>query len=235
MGDVHSQDEPLQKAVDFLRQNSLTPIFLGDLFDSQHEFGNAAETYKIVRQAERELGAIVLHSNHQHKLLRFLAGNPVRMTENLGRTLRDFRESEISLTEVGEWLSSHPYGAVFQDCRGREYRAAHAFFPGRFQVPSALGLSLIHRVEKKLINQFLYGPVVKDDTGKRVRLEWWKEPKNRDFRRVSGHYHTIYEDRHSLVLDGGSGGSSQEFMDPGDEFLPVYDVNRELLLRFRRP
>ena len=234
IGDIHSQHELLGVALDHCYSNELTPIFLGDVFDTNQKFGNAYETYTMLRQAQEDLGAIILRSNHQNKLERHLAGRSVRMSPNFVRTLTDFAEAGMDIANVGEWLHSFPYGLVLTDSRGQEYRAAHAFFPSSLRVDHKGEMTRVFEVPRKFRDQLLYGPVVKNGRGERCRLEWWKEPRNRGWRRVAGHYHVVHEDSHSLVLDGAAGGTERHPSDPRNEFLAMYEVEEQRLLRFGR-
>ena len=72
IGDIHSQGSPLAKALEFARERSLTPIFLGDLFDSRCDNSDTLYVYNQVRSAVKRLGAIALNSNHQVRLRNFL-------------------------------------------------------------------------------------------------------------------------------------------------------------------
>ena len=234
IGDIHSQHEILGVALDYCYNNELTPILLGDVFDTHHRCGNAYQTYSLLREAQEDLGAIILRSNHHNKLERHLEGKVVRMSTNFVRTLKDFEEAGFDIANLKEWLLSFPYALVLTDYRGQEYRVAHAFFPSSLKVDHRNTLTKIFEVPRKVKDQLLYGPVVKDKNGKRCRLEWWKEPRNRGWKRVAGHYHVLHEDTHSLVLDGCLGGSELYTSDPRDELLALYDVDDQRLLTFGR-
>jgi len=235
IGDIHSQYQLLDKALEHCAQEELTPVLLGDLFDSHHaNSGNAQSTLEMVKEAQSVLGAVVLQSNHQDKLIRYLKGNNVAMRPDFQRTVDDLGISDRSSAtsqELRNWLESLPYGIVFRDSRGLEYRAAHAFFSSKVQIPSYCRRFLVRELNKEMRHYFLYGPIVRRE-GERARLNWWEEEKQQNFRRVAGHYHVLHESRYSLVLDGECGGSGQSPLRPTDGFLPLYDVERQAVIRF---
>ena len=79
IGDIHSQLNPLTEALQYCAEWGLTPIFLGDLFDSREDVSHSVEVYRTVRAWQDGAGAIVLRSNHQDKLERWAKGNKVRV------------------------------------------------------------------------------------------------------------------------------------------------------------
>ena len=229
IGDVHSQLAPLEKAADYCIANNLCPIFLGDLFDSRCESSDSVGVYHLVKYLQATEGAIVLNSNHQDKLRRFLSGGNVRLMPELQRSISEFEQSNVKAEDLLNWLNACPYGFCFRDSRGAEYRAAHAMFPSWVEVPDYRKVHLVRSPSAKAKELMLYGP--KDrDTKKRV--EWWRSESERTFVRVSGHYHEVHIDDRSLVLDGGCGGGAW-CREPG--YLPVYDVERQELVRFSVP
>lgn len=234
IGDVHSQLTPLKMALEHCRRHSLTPILLGDLFDSRTEESDSAGVYRLVRKAEKEMGAMVLRSNHQNKLERYAKGNNVFISNDLAKTLVDFEQSGLMAQEVAEWLNTLPYGVVFRDSKGQEYRCAHAMFPTWLAVPLYKGMYKVMDVTSKARDYMLYGPrrKVSDPTEEENRVFWWEEESDRDWIRVAGHYHTVFVSDKSLVLDGGMGGSSRisETSHPG--VLCLYDVEARKLLTF---
>jgi hypothetical protein len=154
IGDIHSQSEKLQSSIDYCKSNNLRPIFLGDLFDSRCSFSDSVSVYEKVKLAQKELNAIVLQSNHQHKLIRYLHGEYV--TENYGfcRTINDFglktNNPKIDSQELLNWLESFPYSLIFKDKEGNQYRASHAYFPTRLSEI----VEGIFSIEKEDIIQF---------------------------------------------------------------------------------
>jgi len=215
VSDVHSQADKLRHVLDFCKENNLTPIFLGDLFDSKCDVSDSFGTYTLVRKAQDEMNAIALQSNHQNKLIRYLHGNDVVQNCGLDVTIRQlFEENDLDRVEICNWLESFPYGIAFRSVDGVEYRAAHAYFSSKLLVDSYDDYFLIKDVNKKFKNQMLYGIFSSRD-----RIEWWKSDRNHgvNWIRVSGHYHTLHIDSQSLVLDGCCG---EEYGN-----LLVYDVN----------
>jgi hypothetical protein len=237
IGDIHSQAGPLAQALQHCRENGLTPILLGDLFDSRLPTSQSVEVYQMARRATEE-GGIVLRSNHQNKFERYARGNNVIIHPDFGSTLSDLEEGGITVQEVAEWLDTFPYGIAFRDSRGTEYRCAHAFFPDRLLVPRIYdGVYCVETVSRSARDLMLFGPRrpgtewPQDET----RVFWWEEEEDsdRDWVRVAGHYHAVFIGRKSLVLDGEMGGSTHENFNPDDAYLCLWDVEAQTLSTFR--
>jgi hypothetical protein len=223
IGDIHSQGSLLAKALAYAKSRNLTPIFLGDLFDSRCENSETIYVYHQVRLAEKEMGAIVLNSNHQERLLNFLHGDtePVYYTEETWRTLAEFQESGLDLDEVIGWLSSLPLGYVFQDSRGVTYGCAHAYYPEHLLPSHCTEKFKLWSVDSESLAQdIVWGPHKKDGR----RRWWWKEKSSRDWVRCAGHYHTVWVDEHSIVLDANCGYEAG--------LLPCYEVEAKVLVHF---
>ena len=227
IGDVHSQARPLEKALEYAAQiPDCLVIFLGDLFDSRCNVSETVEVYGLVRTFQDGIGAVVLHSNHQDKLLRFYKGNPVDLvkTPELGRTIKEFDDANIDREEVKAWLERSPYGYIFKDSRLREYRAAHAYFPSWVGGESneAMARPILHEdTNSKARGMMLYGKV-DHTTGQRIR--WWETDKTYPWTRVAGHYHCVHISDSSIVLDGSCGNEGGR--------LPVYRVEARQLVYF---
>lgn len=229
IGDIHSQSVPLEKAINHCHSRKLTPVFLGDLFDSRVEASDSAGVYKLVKESQKDLNAIVLRSNHQNKFERFARGNNVRIEGSFSKTLRDFKESKVSTDEVYEWLNTFPYGIAFKSSSGKEYRCAHAMFPSWVHVPS-VGSTDVYKVmdvSRKARDYMLYGPRDAEN-----RIFWWERPSDRQWVRVAGHYHTVHISENNLVLDGNMGGSEEQEEDSQDNFLCLWEVESARLLKF---
>jgi cell fate (sporulation/competence/biofilm development) regulator YmcA (YheA/YmcA/DUF963 family) len=223
ISDVHSQAQPLKLALEYCSNHNLTPLFLGDLFDARIENTDSVSVYHQVKEQIENNSAICIQSNHQNKLLRYLKGNNVFIGDDLQRTLDDFKEADISLEEVYEFLNTMPYGVVFKDKNQTEYRVAHAYFSSRIDVPEYKDFFLIYedRLNKSTKSTMLYGPIQREE---KQRIEWWKNNRTRDYVLVSGHYHTVCINENSIVLDPECGSP--------DGALGVYDVNNKVLKRF---
>jgi hypothetical protein len=224
ISDVHSQAHLLELALEYCSDHNLTPLFLGDLFDSRVENSNSVSVYHQVKDQIENNSAICIQSNHQNKFLRYIKGNNVFVGEDLQRTLNDFNEANISLDEVYKFLSIMPYGVVFKDRNQVEHRVAHAYFSSRIEVPEYEDFCLIHedRLNKSTKSVMLYGPIEKET---KTRVEWWKNNKTQEYVMVSGHYHITYVNESSIIIDpecGSSGGS-----------LGLYDVNNKVLKKFK--
>jgi hypothetical protein len=223
ISDVHSQAQPLKLALEYCSNHNLTPLFLGDLFDARIENTDSVSVYHQVKEQIENNSAICIQSNHQNKLLRYLKGNNVFIGEDLQRTLDDFKEANIPLNEIYEFLNTMPYGVVFKDKTQTEYRVAHAYFSSRIEVPEYEDFCLIYedRLNKSTKSTMLYGPIQREE---KQRIEWWKNNRTRDYVLVSGHYHTVCINENSIVLDPECGSP--------DGALGLYDVNNKVLKRF---
>lgn len=234
IGDIHSQVSPLELALDHCDRKGLTPILLGDLFDSRMETSHSVEVYRAVRLAQEKLGAIVLRSNHQNKFERYAQGNKVWVQGEFARTLDDFSAAKIPVQEVAEWLNTFPYGIALRDSRGLEYRCAHAMFPSWIVVPFYEEIYEVKQVTPKAKDYMLYGPRIAGASWPKEesRVFWWNKESNRDWVRVAGHYHVVNISPKNLVLDGQMGGSNREGFDPSDAFLCLWDVEEQKLETF---
>lgn len=229
IGDVHSQAAKLDNALSYIANKSgerALVIFLGDLFDSRCGTSDSAEVYGSVRTFQDAYGAVVLNSNHQDKLRRFLSGNPVAINRvpELGRSIREFEESNINRDELLKWLESCPYGYIFKDANMREYRCAHAYFPSWVGGPiderhgrAVFGDDLVRKAKDLM----LYG---KKDHATNQRVRWWEDDRTFPWVRVAGHYHCVHVSDSALVLDGCCGNEGGQ--------LPVYEVNARRLTYF---
>lgn len=213
VGDIHSQASPLEKALSYAGSRGLTPVLLGDLFDSRN--GKDEETLEVLERVESfPLPMAICQSNHQWKLLRHMRGDIVANTED---TLRTAEILSPYRSKVIRWLESLPFGIILRDTIGREYRVAHACFPSGADTRHPLLLrSNTSRKERDLC---LYGPRAEGS-----RSEWWLHPSERDWIRVAGHYHTVHVGEQSMVLDGSCG-------DPGGT-LVGFDTARWSLVEF---
>lgn len=227
IGDVHSQHQRLYNAIYYCERNNLVPILLGDLFDSRCPHSDSVSVYSLAFHAQTSLGGVVLQSNHQDKFRRYLLGNKVKLSNGLERTVEEFeqhfQDGWDSSLRILDWLQAMPYGVVFRDSSGTEYRCAHAFFSSKIEVPEYDNHYLVmgDDMPRKMRDLFIYGPVSSSE-----RVQWWNEYRNHDYIMVAGHYHTVHISQKALVLDGSCGSE-----DVGN-FLPLYDVEQRKLLAF---
>jgi hypothetical protein len=228
IGDVHSQFAPLLAAWQHCQAHGLTPVFLGDLFDSRTDISETVAVYRLIREIQAQTGCIVLNSNHQDKLIRVLRGNNVRLefVPELVRSLTEFDEAGVDRQELLDWLSNCPHGYVFRDFAGTEYRCAHAMFPSWIEVPSYEVDHRVYSPGSKAKELMLYGPRDKET---RQRVEWWLSESERTWVRVSGHYHVVHTGPQSLVLDSGCGGGAW-VRDAGE--LSLWNVEDRSLIAF---
>lgn len=221
IGDVHSDAIKLNRAFDYAKEHNLKIILLGDLFDSRCSYSDSVGVYQLIQNSD----AIVLQSNHQDKFIRYLKGHNITLNNGLDTTIKEFENSGISHQQILEWLDSLPYGVVFKS-NGIEYRCSHAYFTSKIEIPEYDDIHFVtqDRINRKIKSLMIYGPI--DHDNKRQRILWWENPRHRNFVMVSGHYHHIHIDEHSIVLDGGCGGPEEE------NCLCLYDVDRKLLKKF---
>ena len=221
IGDVHSDAIKLNQAFDYAKEHNLKIILLGDLFDSRCSFSDSVAVYELVRNSD----AIVLQSNHQDKLIRYYKGHNITLNNGLDITAKEFEDAGISQQEILDWLDSLPYGVVFKS-NGIEYRCSHAYFTTKIEIPDYDDVYFVteDQINRKTKSLMIYGPI--DHENKKQRILWWENPRHRNFVMVSGHYHKIHIDEHSIVLDGGCGGPEEV------NCLCLYDVDRKLLKKF---
>jgi hypothetical protein len=206
-------------------------VILGDVFDSRCESSDSAGVYKLLRQAQMELGAIVLRSNHQDKLERFLKGNSVKVSPELERTIYDFGGAKVNPDELLAWLESLPYGFCFK-YDNREYRCAHACFPSFLEVPDYPLFHFVMDMPRKARQLAMYGPVSREVGNPQVggRVEWWHRDSERDWIRVAGHYHVVHRDERNLVLDAGCGGKKRSWFCNEAPALALFDVAKNEMI-----
>jgi hypothetical protein len=222
IGDVHSDYKKLKLAFEYANNHKLQIILLGDLFDSRCQYSDSVGVYNLVRNSD----AIVLQSNHQDKLIRYLMGNSVILNNGLDITVKEFEDYNISNEKLLNWLLSFPYGIVFKTKDGSEMRCSHAYFSSKIEIPKYENYHLVldTQISKTIKSLMLYGPTSKENKNQRIR--WWENPRHRDYIMVSGHYHKVYIDSKCLVLDGGCGGPEEP------NCLCLYDTNKKLLKKF---
>jgi len=228
IGDIHSQFAPLKKAWDYACKHNLRPIFLGDVFDSRCENSNTVDVYRLLQYIKIHSNAVILRSNHQDKLEMFSLGIPCHQPVEMLRTADEFEAAGIELLEVNAWLQQMPYGFVFRDHENTEFRCAHAFFPSWLQIPKYIDSIEVRPTQKQVRKLMLYGPPLSDGKG---RALWWRNAsKKRDWVRVGGHYHTIYQDSKSLLLDGGCGGLKRSWFCSESPILVGYNsITKEIV------
>lgn len=228
IGDVHSQFSKFSAAVEWV-QNNVEDYHIiqgGDLFDSRTTESESVKVYELVKELGNRI--TVINSNHLYKLNRVFNNPELLYSDCLKRTIDDFDNSTISRDELIEWLNTLPFGIVFRDSSGEEYRAAHAYWFSRLYVPEQYdGIYKIHEVSSKAKGQMLYGIKRK---GEDERILWWEHAHDHKFVRVGFHYHVISIDPEGkngnkhIILDGCCG-------DDGG-VLPVYELNNKRCVTF---
>ena len=225
IGDVHSQGVLLAQALAYCKQHDLTPILLGDLFDSRCSTSESIYVYNLAKAAQAN-GAIILNSNHGERLIDALTGDIEEepYCAETFRTLREFEEAEIDTTELGTWLGLMPEGFVFFDSRGQEYCCAHAYFLGKYRRNDGTTQEYFVNATNEVDQQhFTWGPMDQ----RHRRIKWWHMPNDNDFIRVCGHYHKLGVTENAIMLDANSGFE--------DGQLALYDVESQKVVYFSTP
>ena len=220
IGDLHSQVKPMREAIRYCEDRDLFPVFLGDIFDSRCETSDSVSVYFTLRKMQESGNAVILRSNHQDKLERYIRGNPVHTPAEMLRTVDDMKEGGVYMWELLKWMESLPYGFCFKE-GGKEWRCAHAFFPSWLEVPEYETHCEIRPDSKQARQLMCYGPSHKEGRG---RVFWWEKDSDREWVRIAGHYHTLYQTKNSLVLDGGCGGEKRSWFCNEPPCLVVYNV-----------
>ena len=225
IGDIHSQANKLYDALTFIKENIKDSriVFLGDIFDTKNSYSDSYSVYNLVREAEQELNAITIQSNHQDKLIRYFKGNKVELNNGLDKTLEDLVDKDVSLSDLYDWLIRQAFGIVFRDKFGIEFRCAHAYFSPEVQIQDYKEQYLVKAITRHHKHQFLYG--LQDS--KKNRVNWWElDNSDNNFIRAAGHYKTIYTnlENKSLVLDSCCGDV--------DGKLSIFNVNSRTIHQF---
>ena len=223
IGDVHSQGKLLSAALAHCKEHGLTPILLGDLFDSRCEVDETLYTWHLANHARAEMGAIILSSNHQERLADAISGKlePADYCAETFRSLEEFMAAGSDLYRLKTWLESLPDGFVFKDKDGLEYCCAHAYFPANLRRPDETKPYTVQATDSEMRQKMVWGPYKKDGR----RYHWWNHiPDNQSFVRVAGHYHIIRELPKALILDANAGYD--------DGSVPLYEVDDKNLVYF---
>lgn len=223
IGDVHSMGKNLADALQHCKREGLTPILLGDLFDSRCDVSETIYVYNLAKMAQREMNAIILNSNHGARLVEALRGEIEEASYcwETFRSVREFEEAGVDLEALAAWLDEMPDGYVFWDADGQEYCCAHAYFMEGYRNRKAERPYFVWaRDEDK--ETFTWGLMNKHYR----RIHWWGQPA-KDFTRVAGHYHFVLDQPGALILDANSG-----YEDGG---LLLYDVEAKESVYFEQP
>lgn len=224
VSDVHSQHEKLRSSLVWCQEElgSCYFCFLGDLFDprlddyeqNQPPYSDSRITHWLVKDAIKFDGGVVLQSNHQDKLRRWLhhllvaqtSPNPVQMNPYTTRYFVD----ELLIEEkwaLYKWLCCLPHHVVLKSYDLKHdtevsFLCSHAYFntTANIQKPS-----------KEHKQEAIYG-LLRDN---KKRLDWWTDDTPFSFYgqpavRIAGHYHTLYKGINQRVIDtncGSTGGS----------------------------
>ncbi len=226
IGDVHSQGSLLSAALAHCKERGLTPILLGDLFDSRCDVDETLYTWNLAHHAQNEMGAVILNSNHQERLVDAITGTleEAYYCEETFRSLHEFMNVGTDLFGLRCWLQSLPDGFVFWDKDGLEHCCAHAYFPANLRRPNETEPYTVNATDAEMTEKMVWGPFNNNGT----RYHWWKHTsENQTFVRVAGHYHIIKNRPGALVLDANAGYD--------DGAIALYEVDSKELVYFSGP
>lgn len=193
IGDIHGCAPAYFDALGYAFEHKLTPVFLGDLWDYRSDVKADNDDAAIFADF-RDNRYLLLKSNHQQRMRKFVLGHKIK--SELGKyTERTVEALDFAFGE-GEWhadmlgiLDRGTY--TLKLCN--KYCLAHAFYPNK-----ALTNPCLNSRNKQLA---VYGE-------RGIVTPWWLDKSKQlpePYVRVSGHYHNIYSDEHSIVLDGNCG------------------------------
>lgn len=241
VGDIHSQHQKLEAVLTWCEDQFDNPyyIWLGDIMDSRldnHEhnyppYSNPKVAFEMVQYTVLAGEGVLLQSNHQEKLQRWLKHdltgtkpNPVKVNYGLDYTLSQFINTLTveEKQEIHDWLAGLPYHVVIdsydlQHDSMASFLCSHAYFntAANLQNPS-----------KKHKQEALYG-LLDDDNN---RVDWWSSDDPISFYglspntvRVAGHYHLVAKGLNNRVLDGGCGSSNGSLV----IHVPAFNIYKE--------
>lgn len=221
IGDVHSQGRTFAAALAYCKERGLTPIILGDLFDSRCTTSESSYVWNLARHAQNEMDAIILNSNHQTRLvdaINFDIEEADYCWETF-RTVNELTEEGIDLLSLRDWMLSLPDGFVFWDSNGQEHCCAHAYFILKYRNTEATEPYEVRCDNKIDIDHFTWG--LMDNNYRRIK--WWKT-SDKSITRVCGHYHKVMQEHSTIMLDDNCGYE--------DGRLALYDVEDKEIVYF---
>jgi len=209
VGDIHSEFEPLHKAVDYARKHNLFIVFLGDLSDGGADpYATICLVHLVVRAGK---GAFII-GNHDHKYVRLAAGKKVLLRSVHHKTLIECAcDADDFLVKFAE-LAAH-----------ENSRYVHTFDRLIF-AHGAVHRSLwddIHNMTGKIRERALYGEVngkrAKDDFP--IRLYRWVDDIPSGYSTIVGHDRRpfggdLLEENGPMVVRNHAGGKAF-FIDTG--------------------
>jgi hypothetical protein len=241
ISDCHSQHRKLQDALDWIKSEyppeSTQLVYLGDCWDSRLDkqeenyppHSDPLQTYLTVRNCVDQHGDILLQSNHQDKLRRWLyhdlhnaKPNPVTVNYGLDHTINQFIKhlTVEEKVELHDWLSALPCHVVIQGYdqlhdTDVSFLCSHAYFNTAVN---------IQQPSKKHIQEALYGCMDRDNK----RLDWWSSDEPLSFYglpavRVAGHYHQLWKGKYQRVIDSGCGNTGGSLC----VHVPAYGLYKE--------
>ena len=239
VGDLHSQHQKLDAVLTWCEKEISNPyyVWLGDIFDSRLDnleknyppYSDPQLLYNIIRPLTDGKSGILLQSNHQDKLKRFIGHeltnkqyNPVTVNQGLDYTISQFVD-KLTIEEkedLRQWLSALPYHVMIDSYdllhnAVISFLCSHAYFnvKANLQTPSKA-----HQQEA------LYGLLESNNK----RVDWWSSDAKVGYYdkpavRIGGHYHVLFKGHNQRVIDAGCGSSNGSLC----IHVPAYGLYKE--------
>lgn len=180
ISDVHGRIDHLESIVNYIGDDEY--IFLGDITDCRNDKYRASHP-RCVEDTVQYIMSIdnvtAISSNHNDKLIKYLAGKKVRMTPSFVNTIENVSDNSIT------WLQSLPSQIIhYNQNVGVTYYAAHAM-PGDNRAQNLYGTGC---------DRWWYTPAK------------FNVPQSKNFRQkpiiaIAGHWHELFISYRAIILD----------------------------------
>lgn len=149
LGDVHADYSPFARAVDFCESNDYHLISVGDLIDNGPDGDKVVSTMLELVQSGK---ATLVKGNHEHKIIRYLAGNDVILGPPNMVTIDQFNApgGDIFKNQFEDLIKNYAQDYVRLD---QHNYIAHAGMDPKFWEADYQG----EEITKKMVNTMLFG------------------------------------------------------------------------------
>jgi protein phosphatase len=198
IADVHGQAASFGAAVDDAAQRELAVIQLGDLIDRGPSSDGAARIALALLETRRGLFVV---GNHDDKFRRAARGNPVRIGNNLRRSLDQIARAGLT----GRFADAVAAAPLWLRC-GRTLFVHGAFSPGMLDAPAPATHNHPTLAKLPLAHRALYGETTGalDADGEPTRTYGWIDDIPEGVTVYIGH--DIVAPGRVTTLDGKRGG-----------------------------
>lgn len=207
VGDIHGNYESFMTLVEDALNNNLYLISLGDLVDRGSK--SPEVLYKVVELMREDLLSAIV-GNHDDRFWRYLNGNPVHISDTLGKTINQFENNNNKelLVEFYKNMPNWPIWATVDN---------YTFVHGAFH-PVMMYSKIVPWIKKKAYKSAsalaLYGLVRKfDENNYPVREHDWIENIPENHTVIVGHE---YLDDVPVIKTNSKNGTAI-FLDTGSE------------------